>query len=132
MDHMNQQPADFPAALELLRLARAEIERLRQGWINADKIALEERKAAVRPEARQPIWRDAKDKPPHMPGEHHSEAVLILMKEHGYIDRDWGRIKIGHVSCGHWRPAGGNGNFDDDVEGWMPMPQEPQSTPQGD
>lgn len=68
-------------------------------------------------------WRSPKDKPPHLPGEHHSQDVLLLMKKRGLIDDQ--RIKIGHVSVGHWRPSGGNGNFDDDVEGWMPLPSLP-------
>lgn len=69
-------------------------------------------------------WRDPKDKPPHLPGEAHSENVLICMKTRGWIDEN--PIKIGHVSCGHWRPVGSNGNFDNDVAGWMPLPPLPQ------
>ncbi len=69
-----------------------------------------------------PSWRKAEDKPEHLPGEYHSRPVLLLMKANRWADNDWGRIKIGHVSIGHWRPAGGNGNFDDDVEGWMELP----------
>lgn len=74
---------------------------------------------ALRTEALAPAWRDPKDKPPHLPGEHHSEDVLLQMKPDGI---DGTAIRVGHVSCGHWRPGGGNGNFDDDVLGWMPLP----------
>lgn len=91
------------------------------------RAAQERELAAARapsPEAAS-IWRDPKDKPPHLPGEHHSQSVLLLMKRHGWIDEE--RIKIGHVSVGHWRPSGGNGNFDDDVEGWMPLPSVPSA-----
>lgn len=69
-----------------------------------------------------PRWRDPKDKPPHLLGEHHSEDVLLAMKPRMMFgDKDHG-IRIGHVSCGHWRPNGANGDFDDDVLGWMPLP----------
>ena len=75
-------------------------------------------------EAPREGWRDPKDKPPHLPGEHHSEDVLLCMKRaRGWVDEQ--RFKIGHVSIGHWRPTGGNGNFDDDVQGWMPLPAAP-------
>jgi len=70
-----------------------------------------------------PSWLSPKDKPAHLPGEHHSEDVLIVM-----ID-SWSHqpaIRIGHVSLGHWRPSGGNGNFDDDVIAWMPLPALPK------
>ena len=66
-------------------------------------------------------WRDPKDKPPHLPGEHHSQDVLLLMKSQSRVDDGHG-LRIGHVSLDHWRPHGGNGNFDDDVIGWMPLP----------
>ena len=66
-----------------------------------------------------PNWRSPKDKPANLPGEHHSENVLIVMRD--WVDRG-PVVKIGHVSLGHWRPAGGNGNFDNDVLGWMPLP----------
>ena len=73
-------------------------------------------------------WRDPKDKPPHLPGEHHSEDVLIAMKPRALFGEEDHGIRIGHVSLGHWRPAGGNGNFDDDVLGWMPLPPSPTDT----
>ena len=66
-------------------------------------------------------WRSPLDKPENLPGEYHSEDVLICMKPRAWVDEQ--PIKIGHVSCGHWRPAGGNGNFDDDILGWMPLPK---------
>ena len=62
-------------------------------------------------------WRT--DKPTHLLGEHHSEDVLILFKS--AVDKK-PVVRIGHVSLGHWRPEGGNGNFDDNVLGWMPLP----------
>lgn len=85
-------------------------------------------KARVVPEGRHG-WRDPKDKPPHLPGQHHSEDVLLCMKRRGYVDGDDHGIRLGHVSLGHWRPRGGNGNFDDDVLAWMPLPALP---PQSD
>lgn len=83
------------------------------------------RKGTARPEELFGTWRDPKDKPPHLPGEHHSADVLICMR----TDPIRGEaIRIGHVSLGHWRPRGGNGNFDADVLGWMPLPAPlPQS-----
>ncbi|HEU4344765.1 MAG TPA: hypothetical protein VFU31_24720 [Candidatus Binatia bacterium] len=57
MDHMNQEPLDFAAALALLRKAREEIKRLRVRpertyMLLADKIKLAERIAAgMNPEA---------------------------------------------------------------------------------
>ncbi len=92
---------------------------------------LHEVKAAALRGAEQcgPNWLDPTDKPPHLPGEHHSQNVLLLMKKRGGMWEEE-RIRIGHVSCGHWRPSGGNGNFDDDVEGWMPLPPTP--SPQGE
>lgn len=77
-----------------------------------------------RNEADQPTWRDPKDKPAHLPGEHHSEDVLLLMKD--WTEPVGKAYRIGHVSLGHWRPNGGNGNFDDDVLAWMPLPSAPE------
>ena len=65
-------------------------------------------------------WIPSTRKPPHLPGEHHSADVLIRMK--AYQPDDHG-ICIGHVSLGHWRPNGGNGNFDNEVIEWMPLPK---------
>jgi hypothetical protein len=47
---------------------------------------------------------------------------------------DWGRparivplkIQFAEISCGHWRPMGGNGNFDKEVTHWMPLPEAPK------
>ena len=44
---------------------------------------------------------------------------------------DWGKrddspsIQFAEISCGHWRPYGGNGDFDKYVTHWMPMPKLP-------
>jgi hypothetical protein len=32
-------------------------------------------------------------------------------------------------SNGHWRPIGGNGNFDEFVTHWMPLPEPPKDAP---
>lgn len=41
---------------------------------------------------------------------------------------EW-RPEFGEISLGHWRPDGGNGNFDNDVLHWMPLPEPPAQTP---
>ena len=81
------------------------------------------------PEATPHEWRDPKDKPPNLPGEHHSQDVLLKMNPRRMLGDDDHGIRIGHVSCGHWRPSGGNGNFDADVLGWMPLPSYPLPQP---
>lgn len=40
---------------------------------------------------------------------------------------DW-RVHIGERVCGYWRPEGSNGNFDDSVSHWMPLPEPPPAT----
>lgn len=39
---------------------------------------------------------------------------------------EW-HVRIGEHVCGHWRPVGSNGNFDDRVSHWMPLPSGPFS-----
>jgi hypothetical protein len=36
-------------------------------------------------------------------------------------------VRFGEISCGHWRPDGGNGNFDDRVTHWQELPAPPGS-----
>lgn len=36
------------------------------------------------------------------------------------------RLQIAEISAKHWRPEGGNGNFDSYVTHWMPLPAAPQ------
>lgn len=39
---------------------------------------------------------------------------------------DWHRPhQMAELINGHWRPCGGNGNFDDYVTHWMPLPEPP-------
>ena len=38
----------------------------------------------------------------------------------------WGPL-FGEISCGHWRPEGGNGNFDEYVSHWMEAPSKPET-----
>lgn len=85
--------------------------------------------SAPQPEVECKTWRDPKDKPPHLPGKHHSQDVLLLMNPRRTLGFDDHGIRIGHVWCGHWRPSGGNGNFDADVLGWMPLPDKPGPQP---
>ena len=40
---------------------------------------------------------------------------------------EW-RVSMGEHVSGHWRPEGGNGNFDDYVTHWMPLPEPPTDT----
>jgi hypothetical protein len=62
-------------------------------------------------------WRCAKtDRPPE------NQPVLIWYRA---SHPGW-RVYVGEVSCGHWRPEGGNGNFDGDITHWMPFPEAPK------
>jgi len=54
-----------------------------------------------------------------------NKRVLVWYKTHvpggvEYVAR------FGEISCGHWRPEGGNGNFDSHVSHWMPVPEGPK------
>ena len=64
-----------------------------------------------------PAWTPASEPPP--------ENVKVLVWYRASYP-GW-RVAIGEVSCGHWRPEGGNGNFDDAITYWMPLPQAPGS-----
>lgn len=37
-------------------------------------------------------------------------------------------IRFGEISCGHFRPEGGNGNFDDRITHWRPLPDPPKES----
>lgn len=52
-----------------------------------------------------------------------AENVYVLVWYHASYP-GW-RVSIGEISCGHWRPEGGNGNFDADITHWMPLPEPP-------
>ena len=114
---MSDDWIDFYAALD-----PAKTEGTADPMVTLDYYSLNQLKAAFeagRSSEAVEQWRDPKDKPQNLPGEHHSEDVLIVMRD------AWDKklsCRIGHVSLGHWRPSGGNGNFDDAVFGWMPMP----------
>ena len=43
--------------------------------------------------------------------------------------KEW-RERYGEINCGHWRPEGGNGNFDDYVTHWMHTAAAPTETGQ--
>lgn len=51
-----------------------------------------------------------------------AERVLIWFEwgPHGH------RIEFGRRVNGHWRPEGANGNFDDSVNWWTPLPAAPK------
>ena len=58
-------------------------------------------------------WISVKDRLPEI-----HEDVLIWFR---------GTVCFGdRTSDGHWRPEGGNGNFDDDITHWMPLPDPPK------
>ncbi len=40
-------------------------------------------------------------------------------------NNDFGNLHFAEISCGHWRPIGGNGNFDKYVTHWMMPPKAP-------
>jgi hypothetical protein len=48
------------------------------------------------------------------------ERVLVW-----FLDHDLPHVRFGSIASGHWRPEGGNGNFDDVVTHWMPLPAAP-------
>jgi hypothetical protein len=53
------------------------------------------------------------------------QTVLIWYRQ---APNGW-RVYLGHYShlLKQWRPEGGNGNFNDDISHWMPLPEEPKS-----
>jgi len=56
-----------------------------------------------------------------------NERVLIWYRGHraGSGRHDSFYSLFGEISCGHWRPEGGNGNFDDRVSYWSALPKPP-------
>src|ERR1700733_14341708 len=50
--------------------------------------------------------------------------VLVWFRENDPDGPRW-LPRFGEISCGHWRPEGGNGNFDDRITHWMPLPCAP-------
>jgi len=55
------------------------------------------------------------------------EGVRVLIKfKESAPDGCFFEARIGERRVGHWRPEGGNGNFDDRVSHWMPIPPLPQ------
>lgn len=78
-----------------------------------------------------PVWRDIKDKPENIPGQYHSRTVILCMTDDRWaIERSFDEhaspFCLGHVSNGHWRPNGGNGNFDSRYKAWCELPELPQ------
>ncbi len=56
------------------------------------------------------------------------ENVRVLMWFRAAAN-EW-RATFGEINCGHWRPEGGNGNFDDRVTHWMRLPDSPVASPE--
>jgi uncharacterized protein DUF551 len=54
-----------------------------------------------------------------------NERVLIQFKEFIPKRGEFYVVRFGEISLGHWRPEGGNGNFDSYVRAWMPLPRVP-------
>jgi len=57
-----------------------------------------------------------------LPPEH--ERVLIWWHDNDPSGPKY-YARFGEINCGHWRPDGGNGNFDDRVSHWQPVPEAP-------
>jgi len=53
--------------------------------------------------------------------------IVLAWFDYGNIleNRDFGGIHFAEISCGHWRPINGNGNFDKYVTYWQPPPPPP-------
>ena len=43
-----------------------------------------------------------------------------------HVDHSYRHVEMAEISTGHWRPKGGNGNFDEYVTHWMPLPEPPK------
>ena len=56
------------------------------------------------------------------------ERVLIRFLEYDPDLRQKINVtRFGEIVNGHWRPEGGNGNFDDRVTSWRPLPSAPDT-----
>lgn len=51
-----------------------------------------------------------------------SSSVLVLAVMNTGLGGE-AVYRIAHVSNGHWRPEGGNGNFDKRMVGWTELPK---------
>jgi len=51
-----------------------------------------------------------------------NDELVMIWFEWGMHEK---RVAFGRRVNGHWRPEGGNGNFDDSVNWWMPLPAAP-------
>jgi len=70
-------------------------------------------------------WISVKDSLPDESTLDKQNFVLTWFRGTGWKDHDPWQVEIGEISSGHWRPRGGNGNFDDRVTHWMPLPEPP-------
>lgn len=70
--------------------------------------------------SRQGQWISVNDQLPKESTPENRNIVLIWFNAFGR----WG-VNLGEISVGHWRPISGNGNFDDQVTHWMPLPTPP-------
>lgn len=76
-------------------------------------------------------WHPITEKPENIPGELHSRDVILCLNDERFqIERSFYKhaspFVIGHVSNGHWRPNGGNGNFDSRYKAWCELPEPPK------
>jgi hypothetical protein len=51
-------------------------------------------------------------------------AYFVYERPDNFLCRN--RWVFAEISCGHWRPEGGNGNFDEHVTHWVPMLEVPE------
>jgi len=85
------------------------------------RVLMEALQAAAKlgmPREQAPRWIPVEEKLP-------KEGVLVLAWFHEEYRPAYWRSRLAEIRNGHWRPEGGDGDFDDHITHWQPLPDPP-------